>query len=434
MCKFLVAGQRRLQCCIDLGRDLHTGEYRFWEDLTPAEAEAIELEENVKREDLHWRDRVAAYGKLHQYHATRAKAAGEPWSIESSASRLAISKQHLGDLLSVFRNLDSPVISDADSLVQAFSRLQRESERKTVNIVNELASIGAEAFGERPPEVPCPPCSEDLTNHPGLADSNCSIPGTDLQADLEEPPHTTSTISLPEPKPPGPVQVADFNLWAASYSGPKFTFIHCDFPYGIDYTNYGNSIAQTGPNLYTTDTSDYRTLLDSFCTHLDRFASYSAHVIFWFSMTHYEETRRTLASAGLFVHEHPLVWFKTDNAGIIPGQNNQYLRRVYETAFICSRGKRPFVRLIGNAYGAPTTPNAVHPSVKPEPVLRHFFQAVVDSTTDMLDPTCGSASALIAAEDRGARSILGLEVNSSFAQTANDAVEIARTKRRLAGG
>ena len=88
--------------------------------------------------------------------------------------------------------------------------------------------------------------------------------------------------------------------------------------------------------------------------------------------------------------------------------------------------------MIDNVKSAPRSSNAIHPSQKPEPVLRHFFEAVVDSTTDMLDPTCGSGSALRAGEDVGARSVLGLELNPEFAKAANAATVNARLLRKAA--
>ena len=43
---------------------------------------------------------------------------------------------------------------------------------------------------------------------------------------------------------------------------------------------------------------------------------------------------------------------------------------------------------------------------------------IVDEYTNMLDPTCGSGSALRAAEALGASRMLGLEWNESFAADA----------------
>jgi DNA modification methylase len=69
-------------------------------------------------------------------------------------------------------------------------------------------------------------------------------------------------------------------------------------------------------------------------------------------------------------------------------------------------------------------------SEKPEPMLRHFFGMLVDENTVMLDPTCGSGSALRAAESLGAKYVLGLESNEEFADRAREALAQFRTLRK----
>jgi site-specific DNA-methyltransferase (adenine-specific) len=89
------------------------------------------------------------------------------------------------------------------------------------------------------------------------------------------------------------------------------------------------------------------------------------------------------------------------------------------------------IRVAFNSYAAPTVRNKIHPSQKPEPMLRHFFSMLVDETTTMLDPTCGSAASLRAAEDLGARSILGVELDPNYAATALQRTLQARVLRAL---
>ena len=63
-------------------------------------------------------------------------------------------------------------------------------------------------------------------------------------------------------------------------------------------------------------------------------------------------------------------------------------------------------------------------------MLRHFFSMFVDETTSMLDPTCGSAASLRAAEDLGAKSVLGLELDPNYAKAANTRTLQARVLRQ----
>ena len=83
---------------------------------------------------------------------------------------------------------------------------------------------------------------------------------------------------------------------------------------------------------------------------------------------------------------------------------------------------------VSDIYDAPTD-KRFHPSTKPEPMLRHFFQMFVDETTRLLDPTCGGGSALRAAESLGAKQVLGLEMEMEYFESAKSALRSFRTLR-----
>jgi DNA modification methylase len=155
-------------------------------------------------------------------------------------------------------------------------------------------------------------------------------------------------------------------------------------------------------------------------THRDNIMHPSCHIIFWFSMKFYTETIAMFNQLApeMDINYAPLVWHKTDNKGIIRDINHTP-RHIYETALFITRGDRKIIKAIGDAYGAPTRKSeALHISEKPVPVLRHFMQLCVDGYSEVLDPTAGSGSAVRAAHSLGAKRVLGLELNPTFADTA----------------
>ena len=113
-------------------------------------------------------------------------------------------------------------------------------------------------------------------------------------------------------------------------------------------------------------------------------------------------------------HKFGLVWVKSDNAGIA-GDALRSPRHTYEFALLASRGERQIVQIKSDTYSAPTD-KRLHPSTKPEPMLRHFFTMLVDEHTSMLDPTCGSGASIRAAESLGAGRCLGLEIDEGFVE------------------
>ena len=110
---------------------------------------------------------------------------------------------------------------------------------------------------------------------------------------------------------------------------------------------------------------------------------------------------------------------------------NRSPRHVYETALVASQEDRLIVRSVSDTYGAPTD-KSHHPSTKPEPVLRHFLAMFIDENSRVLDPTCGSGSALRAAESLGAKYVLGVESDPEHYAAAQSALRTFRTLRKVA--
>jgi hypothetical protein len=230
------------------------------------------------------------------------------------------------------------------------------------------------------------------------------------------------------PKSEIPIITADFTEWAPTYTGPKFNFIHCDFPYGIntDKRQQGNIIdVQVG---YDDGPETYWRLLGVLCDNLDRICAESAHIMFWFSMPALSTTpddSTNYADTLAFFKEHsdfkidplPLIWVRFDNKGLVPDAMRGP-RRVYETCLFGSRGDRKIFKVVQNACYKPTDKSEDHPTAKPYDMLREFFPMFVDGNTKMLDPTCGSGMALRAAKSLSATYVLGIENDPNFVKGA----------------
>jgi len=377
----LVAGERRLTACLELG--LAQVAVQYTDELDPAALHLIELEENVKRVDLPWQDQVRA---VEEYHKLREKQEGE-WNVAQTAEELGLSEAHVGRHLLVAENLDNELVRDADKFSTAINAARRLRERQAASTKRAIETEIEQTLG--------------------------------LEPTSGEPPELTAE-GEPAPKPKKParaaIKQADFTEWSAQYSGPAFNLIHCDFPYGVGVGDKSGQSSRQATGSYTDTPETYFNLLNTFVTNGERFIAPSAHLIFWFSMKFYQVTFEALTAGGWNVVETPLVWHKTDNSGIIPDANRQP-RRIYETAFFASRGDRKIVRAVANCVGAPTT-REFHTSEKPRSVLRHFMRMLVDETTICLDPTAGSGNAIRVADELGARAALGLELNPEFAETA----------------
>lgn len=383
----IVAGERRLAAHQLLGYDMIP--VQFAENLTPIQLHLIELEENVRRVDLSWQDHVNAVAT---YHALQMETVSE-WSQDKTAASLNMSQANVGRHLLVKKAIDSGVkeVLESPKFTTAANFAQRQADRKKSSALRDLTSSPVEEVLKAPDGsiIPADPAAESVPSGP---------------ARFAE------------------IQLYDFKDFASIVQPDPFNFIHCDFPYGVNAGDTKGQSAAKSMGGYDDGADIYWSLVDVFLKHQDRFIAPSAHLMFWFSMDYYQETKLKFEASGWRVNPFPLIWHKTDNVGIL-NDANRGPRRIYETAFLASRGDRKIVRAVGNAFGCATT-KKYHMSEKAEPMLSHFLRMLVDSSTRMLDPTCGSGNAVKVSEELGAGYSLGLEMNEEYVERAKENLEL----------
>lgn len=363
----LVAGQCRLMAF----RQLCTAktpcpwpEYEDWNKIpihlvdnpTPQEIQILELEENIKRRKLSWEDEAQAVQQLHKLLDA---------DIAATAAHLGISSHHAWRCLQVADELSNPKLRNASSIRSASAVIERETARAVQEELEELVSV-------------------------------------DTVPDSE----------------PVPQQIICADMHSAVAPSTKFNFIHCDFPYGINYHLHQQGTPSAATQ-YTDSPETFWDLCDTFAARCEELCSPSAHLMFWFSMKYYQPVLEFLRKQTSFsINPYPLIWHKSDNVGMVPDFNRGPLQ-IYETAFFGSQGDRLIVNTVANLYSAPKHRGSSHPSTKSESMLRHFFRMFVDEHTRMLDPTCGHGSAVRAAQSLGAKAAVGWDINQDFVDDAN---------------
>lgn len=430
----LVAGERRLEACRTLGwSDVPV---RFAEDLSPTESLIIELEENVKRQDLDWRDNHRAIARIHALHLSL----DPEWTAAETADSLSITPGHISRVLRVFAELDDPRISGCATGNEAYNVITRRDQRR---MSDSLADLLEEPTHELRP-ITGDPVLELITVSSMPYTVGTSIVDKESQEEggsnrdgdrMDRAPSMYTGEESADGRggdtdPALSVLNESFLEWAPQYVGPKFNFIHCDFPFGISHAE-GNQGRGSEHTSYTDDEDTFFRLLNCFIDNFDRFASISCHVMFWYSAKLWPELKLKLYSELSSVDWviHPLIWLRTDNSGVSPNPR-RLPRHIYETCLFGSRGNRNLVRVAADAYASPGD-RTLHPHTKPEPMLRHFFQMTCDEHTALLDPTCGSGSALRAAESLGAPIAVGIETNWEYCEAARKALRDARRLRKL---
>lgn len=405
----LVAGERRLRAIQSLGStfpQFPNIPVHFFEELDEFELKAIELEENLRREDLTWQDECDAYLS---YHETRCSQDSE-WTIDITADALGVSSRTISRNISIAKELraGNPLILKCETASAAANILDRKRQRAVDSELADMARVGG-----------------GIT----LLKTDISSP-SDEDVSKVEPEVQPSSFLRPAEED---IKVANFIEWAATYRDAPFNLIHCDFPYGINYDQSDQARSSHKPDeMYSDTESTYFTLIDAFLTHQDRFASPSCHVLFWFSMKYYSQTKTAFEESGWTVNPMPLIWYRSDMSGILPDPRRGP-RQVYETCFLMNRGDRKITSAVANVAAVPAKRNlARHPSEKPIPVLTQFFSMLVDSSTRFLDPTCGSGTSLYAASYHGASSVFGMDLNPVHVETAVNLLNRFRLSPRAA--
>lgn len=366
----LIAGERRLIASKELG--LKEMPVRLLGTLSPVERQIIELEENIKRKDLDWKDQVKSVLRIHRLYELSSAS----WTQTQTASALCMDQATISQILRVAEEThekpDHPLLK-LTGYRPAYNQVTRKQQRAVDDALSDL-----------------------------------------LQVDEPKP-----VIEMPDS-----ILNDDFLSWAPTYSGRLFTFVHCDFPYGINLQD-SEQAKSADWGAYQDDEPVYWELIKCLCDNINRLMAPSSHLLFWLSsdisiqfetLARFEEWAPSLR-----FQFKPLIWFKSDNRGIL-ADPKRGPRHVYESCLLASRGDRPIISAVSDCYAAPTG-EKVHQSEKVEPMLRHFFRMLVDQDSRVLDPTCGAGSAIRAADSLGAEFVLGIERDPGTA-------ELARTRLR----
>lgn len=376
----LRAGFCRLSAIKSLGWATIPAQY--YEDLDENERLLIEIEENIKRRNLSWQDEALGIKRYCDIVGSHEKA----------AENLGMSKANVSRYNAVAAELlkGNERVESAPGFKSAFNVIERQRARA---VDNELASIA---------QVDSPEPAEDAPPDP----SQIRSPDKDLIA-------------------------ADFIAWSNVYDGKKFNLVHCDFPYGINLHDSEQAGAEHKASYLDTD-EVYWELCNQLATKLSVLTLPSAHIFFWLPITKLQATIDFFQDAGLWVLDVPMIWYKSDGKGIVSDVERRP-RHVYEAALLMSRGDRKIITPVGDCYAAPTHRHVgLHISEKPEPVLKHFFRMLVDEYTELLDPTCGSGSAIRAAEELGAKRVLGLDLEPENIEIARHELRRTRMLRKAA--
>jgi ParB/RepB/Spo0J family partition protein len=376
----LVAGERRLKALEHLwflgqkvtygGREIEEKcvPCNFLGEIDPVDAEEIELEENIRREDLSWQERADAVSRLADLRGrqnTDASGALHPVTVAQIAEEVAGSSegQHQENVrqdIILGRALANPdtaaVIKDATSRKEAFKLLKRHEENL------RHAALGA-ALG---------------------------------------PSFTSSLHTL---------QRGDCLLLMPAMPEASFDIICCDPPYGIGASDFNDSGGKAaGGHFYDDSYETWTKLAQALSQHSYRLAKSQAHAYVFCDVERFIDLRGRFSAAGWRCFRTPLIWY---NPGAIrapwPEMGPQ---RKYQCILFAVKGDRPVTRLYGDVITSANDPNLGHPAQKPVALLSDLLLRSVRPGDTVLDPFAGSGSIFPAAHLHKCRAT-GIELDEA---------------------
>src|SRR5208337_1062864 len=362
----LVAGERRLRALSYLwnfGETLHCGGQKFSEnevpciylgDLNEVDAFEVELEENIRRQDLTWQERAQATAKLAKLRVMQAREAGKPLPEMSDIALEVRPDDSHSHALNVTRKevivskyLNDPDIAKAKTLEEGWKALKRkENGERSIRLGLEVGR------------------NFSITDHT-LHQGDCL---TIIQELLN-----------------GPL---------------RYDVILSDPPYGINAQEFGDSGGvggSTGGHFYADSPTEWRRLMERFCALAFEIARPQAHAYLFCDVEMFSQLKVYMTMGGWKCFRTPLIW--VNPGGMRAPWPTQGPQRKYQMILYAVKGDRLVKKLAPDVLTYTQDSNLGHPAQKPVALYQDLLRRSCDPGDYTLDPFCGSGTIFAAAHD-----------------------------------
>lgn len=328
----LIAGGRRTAACKQLNCNVAA---LLDTNLTNNdELELMELEENVRRKELTWQERVLAIASVHAKCQQRSALRSEKWLPALTGEMLGISKSSVYDAVAIATQLKKgdEEVRKADNLVSALQILAHRALRKAERTMVELPSEDTFGFSDEESKA--------------LVEAhNGNLPKRKLE-----------------------IIHADAIQWLVAQPNNSIRCIYTDPPYAIEMENLQQDGGGTNVDevRHTHDVEENTTLLNAFIdVAAQKLVQGSGFLAMWCDFWNYRWLADACMKAGLVVQRWPLVWNKTS-----PCQNMAAAYNFTKSAECCLIARTPKTMLIS------TQPKSVYTcgNEKPDWVSNPFWK------------------------------------------------------------
>jgi DNA modification methylase len=356
---YLIAGERRLRAHVMLGRT--EIEAVTMDKLDEWHLQALELEENVQRENLSWQEEIAAKVKIHRLYQekhgkTTQGSRNGGWSMLDTSELLGESSGSTAMDIQLAEALEkNPELGKYDSKTTAYKVLKAKQDIEVRRVVAGVLSEG-DSDAARVKIV--------------LGDSREVLKG---------------------------------------YEAETFDFCITDPPYAVDLDKaverWWGEVRWVGET-YEDEKGQF-TLHEEVLSSVYRVLKHGAHCYVFFATSFFTEVKELLLRVGFNVKSIPLVWIKSLNMGPSGNPYTQY-GRGYESIFYCAKGSpRKFTKPgATDVLYYPPPKDRIHPAERPVELLECLIEVCSVENEIGLDPFGGSGSLAMAAKRSGRRAVV----------------------------
>lgn len=421
--KRLIAGGRRIAATLLLG--LSSIDFVYRETMSEDQLYELELEENVRRKEMTWQERVLNIKTIHDLKQKRAALEGSSWTQRATAEMLGIkgvsNVNYALRIAELIKAGDKEII-DSDNLSDAWKKLMAREERGLLaelarrsgsdSHLHSISSPSSLAQFGLPIRVDMPLESESLISPSSAKDAALaqylSNPHND-PSDFDS--YYAERIELCSKKEQhrNTIYLSKFlyccdsiDLMLHPDCKEKFDAIITDIPYGIDMDmlnqgNDGHAFQNIETVLAEHTVEGNESLFKRFFPAAYHCLKDNTYLITWCDMYQWRVMLDLATEAGFKCQRWPFVWLKS-----YPCMNqsaNTNFTKTFEVALICRKGTPTLCKTNIPSHisaGMDSMKDDMnHPFVKPFAVWEPLIQAITLEGHHILEPFAGHGSGVL---------------------------------------
>lgn len=347
----------------------------IWDALSIAEVFEAELDENIRRVDIPWQDRTAALAELHELYKKE-----NPTQTPGQTAATLI----------------------ADLGGGSANATPRSNQVMLTKAVTEAALVAAHL------------------HNPKVANARNATEARNLVLRMEESKFLTALVKkqlVVNPEKPF-VELRNGDLTAILPSLPSgfVDLILADPPYGIGASGGGFRSRTAVHHDYVDTVDNARVLAQAIMVEGFRVTKPQANLFLFTDIRHWDFLQNISLNLGWTPFPRPIIWGKSDSEGLAPW-GSQGFRITTEFIFFATKGQKGLLASPVDYLRYDRVADKEHAAEKPLPLLRRLIDCSTLPGDFVLDPCCGSGSALVAARDMR-RLGLGIEKDKDYYELA----------------